>query len=207
MRFVKILALATLVLVAPRVAAAAPITGDGSLGDFIGSFDYDPTGRVIVSLTNTSAAANGGYITALAFNNPNDVITGVTLSSTDTDFSLLGMPDFTNEFGVSPFGSSDIGASVSNQWLGGGSPVNGIAVGQTATFTFNLTGNLAALTTASFMNTFSTSGSEWLLVRFRGFNDGGSDKVPGTSVPEPTTIVLLASGLAMIAARQKMRRG
>jgi hypothetical protein len=219
MRLVKVLVLAAFVLVTPRIASAMPISGNGVLGDFTGAFDYSYDsntflGKLVISLTNTSAASNGGYITALAFNNPNDKIDTVSFESDQSYFGLLGMPDFTNEFGVSPFGSSDIGASVTNQWLGGGSPTSGIGVGQKATFTFQFTGDdLGTLTNASFVNALSTGGgggAEWLLVRFRGFENGGSDKVPGVpgrSVPEPASIVLLGSGLAMIAARKKLRRG
>lgn len=36
--------------------------------------------------------------------------------------------------------------------------------------------------------------------RFRGFNDGGSNKIPATSpIPEPTTLLILSIGIAGLA--------
>jgi hypothetical protein len=212
----KVLAMA-LLLVAPGVANAAPITGVGTLGSFTGTFDYNPgTATLDISLTNTSPLANGGYITALAFNNPDDLITGVVLVSSDGDFGEIGgagLDDYQNDIMVSPFGFADIGASITGDWLGGGSPVTGIAVGSTVTFSFTFTGSgVGALTTADFMNTFMTGGPpDWLLVRFRGFEDGGSDKVsavgfPVVPVPEPSSLTLLGGGIAMMIARRRRAR-
>jgi hypothetical protein len=214
MRRLLAFSFSALIVGAPQFAAAAsiPIAGSGGLGSFTGSIEYlgisDSAAKLIISLTNTSPADNGGFITAFAFNNPNDLINGVTLETANSSFKVIGGAEFDDGISVSPFGASDIGASATNgAWLGGGSPNGGLPVGATGLFTFSFTGsNLLTLTTNSFLNTLSTSGGEFLLVRFRGFEDGGSDKVPARSVPEPTTLVLLGSGLAMIVARQRMRR-
>jgi hypothetical protein len=197
----------------PRSAAAAtiPISGAGPVGSFVGTLEYDASAlKLLIELTNTSPLSNGGYITAFAFNNPGDAIEDVSLSSTDADFGLIGGSDFNDDVKVSPFGDADIGASVTNQWLGGGSPNNGIAVGQTARFVFSFAGsNLAQLTTKDFISELTTGGgggAEWMLVRFRGFKNGGSDKVPTNDIPEPGTLVLLGTGLAAIVARRHGRR-
>jgi hypothetical protein len=217
-------AFVALMLAGPATAMAAPIpiassASDAGLGSFTGTIDYDPVlFALTLSLTNTSPAPNGGYLVALAFNNPGNGITDVSLTSTDSDFGLIGgagPADFRNDISVSPFGNADIGASLHSSWLGGGSPVNGIPVGGSATFTFTFTGSgLGALTVADFVNTPSEGGqdeADWLMVRFRGFQDGGSDKV-GTSltqvrdVPEPVSLLLLGGGLAALAARRRSQK-
>jgi hypothetical protein len=197
--------LSAFVLLAATVAEgrAGPISGSGGLeglGTFSGSMNYMAIdaghATLTIELSNTSAATNGGYLTAFAFHNPSDRITGAVLTSTNTNFGLLGGPNFLDTIKASPFGNFDLGASTSNQFLGGGSPLGGIGVGESSTFAFALTGNgLDELTIESFIAAAATGTDRRptpvaFLARFRGFNDGGSDKVPGflTIVPEPGNI-------------------
>ncbi len=69
------------------------IGGVGSLGEFSGTLDYSftnaTTAKVTIVLNNDSPALNGGFITALAFNNPFDFISDVVLTLPTTDFNLL----------------------------------------------------------------------------------------------------------------------
>jgi len=215
----KVLLIIMLMLVIASSTWAIPITGTGTLGDFSGSFTYsftnDTSASIVVNLTNTSPVANGGYLTAFAFNNPNNSITGATLSSTSPNFGLIGTPDFDNTISGSPFGDFDAGASTGGSWLGGGNPTTGIAVGSSETFTFSLSGSgLSGLTTQDFINelTSSPSGQNyWFAARFRGFTNEGSDKVPADEnppiIPEPTTILLLGSGLlGLFGLRKKFNK-
>lgn len=183
---------------------------DGSSGDFEANLTYtasdNTTATLIVALQNLATTDAGGKITAFAFNNPSNMITSVTLNSTLFSFStLLGGTNFQNGIAASPFGDFDISVGVGNSWLGGGNPNSGIFTSSTATFTFTLTGSgLLAKTEQSFVDELSNNpgggGAQFFAVRYRGFNNGGSDKVTGTTspnggTPEPSTIVLFGVGL------------
>lgn len=220
---VVILSLAT-ALTQANPANAGPITGDSGLsglGSYSGTFNYAPVdathGTLNITLNNTSPADNGGYLTAFVFNNPGQRITGVTLWSSDADFHLLGTPSFNNGVKGAPYGWFDLGASTGNSFEGGGNPSKGIAVGHSDDFVFHLTGNnLNALTTNDFFTEYSVppgngEGVQSLVARFRGFENGGSDKVPGTdsplATPEPTTLLMSGMGVAGLFAVCYLRRG
>lgn len=225
---------AALVVSAAVPANAAPIAGNGNLGDFTGDFSYNAaTHTISVSLTNAATTLPGGLITGFAFNLPQQpgAITGVTYNATGpngTTFSLLGGATFNNSVPVSPYGDADIGAALGGSWLGGGSPNAGVAIGQTGTWTFLLTGNnaiLDTLTTQQIYDTLTTGGGGGqygFLVRFKGFDNGGSDKVPGgpvgdpdppinpggnpDPVPEPTTLAVFGALAGFGALGYRFRR-
>lgn len=217
---------------APAVSRADPIVGNGFLGDFTGDFSYNPvTHQVSVTLTNAATTSPGGLITGFGFNIPGQpgAVTGVTYAANGpagTTFSLLGGPSFNNSVPGNPFGDFDIGAALGGSLLGGGNPNPGVAINQTGNWTFTLTGNnafLDSLDVNDFFATLSTGNTPEhqvpFLVRFRGFDNGGSDKVPGilgddppgdptgdpTFVPEPATLVLFGAlgGLGLLCRRSR----
>jgi len=195
-----------LVLVPPSSDAFILLEGTGPLGSFSGSLDYSfsnaTTAELEIILQNTSPADNGGFLTAFVFNNPNNSITGISLTPSDTDFGLLGGSAFNNGVNGAPYGKFDIGASTGGSFNGSGNPSKGIAVGASETFLFSLTGtNLNTLVDQSFLDelsdgTGSGQGYQSFVSRFRGFEDNGSDKVPYSQavVPEPSTLLLFGGG-------------
>jgi MYXO-CTERM domain-containing protein len=208
--------LAALFLAAASARADVIVHGDSNnhLGTFQGTITYtavDSThGTLTVTLTNTTVAGNGGYITGVAFNNPNNQITGVTLSSSNSNFQVTGGSTYQNTIATGAFGKFDIGATTGTNWDGGGSASKGTGQGQTVTFTFNLTGtNMDKLTTQDFVDTTS-SGGQFLAVRFRGiqFKNGGTqgDKVAAVDAPEPGTLTLAALGLLALTGWCRRRR-
>ncbi|UCD74727.1 MAG: hypothetical protein JSV91_13185 [Phycisphaerales bacterium] len=201
----------------PALADSIEIVGDGSnstegLGSFSGllSYEADPfatIGLLTVELTNTTAPDVGGYITGFLFN----------IASTDADASatLLGDPPPTHPFeqctgnGLNgePYGNPfDSGAALGGEFLGGGDPTGGIAVGETGVFAFEVQADDAADLTA--LNFLEGGPYDFnFLVRFRGFANEGSDKVPAVVVPLPAPMLMGGAGLLGVFVAARRRRG
>ncbi|MFO0963865.1 MAG: hypothetical protein U0625_13310 [Phycisphaerales bacterium] len=163
------------------------------------SYTSGTTASLSILLTNTSALANGGYITAIAVN-PVGANSASFVSCTDANFDGLG-----SGVSASPFGTFKTGASTSSSWLGGGAPQSGLAVGESATFTFLLTGSAGDLAAQSAATVLTRNDGKGMAIRFRGFENGGSDKVlggGGSNIPGPAAL----AGLAMLGLVPSRRR-
>ncbi len=168
------------------------------LGAFAGSMSYTSStataGTLTINITNTTPASTGGFITGLVFNIPGQGGSATLTSASKSSFLNTG-----SESGQ-PFGTFEAGAAIGASFLGGGSPTSGIAVGQTGTFVFAVTSSIAgSILAADFINPSGNKPN--FVVRFRGMECDGSDKVPG-QVPAPAAAGLLALG-GLISARRR----
>ena len=184
------------------------------IGSFTGNFSFQANGfsggaDLSISLTNTSSAANGGYITGFVFNINDNPDGSIVANYVDADGAGAGFDNLTDPVSGSPFGDFEAGSALGGAFLGGGNPTGGIAVGQTRSFLFELSGNTestAGLSAGTFLSALSVDGNPNVvaLVRFRGFEDDGSDKVvPGEVVPLPGAVwggAALLSGLGAFRA-------
>ncbi len=180
------------------------------LGSFEGSISYEydaggDVGLLSISLTNTSDPDFGGYITGFLFNVAGeDPTPTATLTSGTYPFkTALG-----NGLNGQPYGNPfDGGAALEGEFMGGGSPTDGIAVGDTGIFDLVINSADAAFLTA--INFIEGGRYEFnFIVRFRGFNNGDSDKVPGAVIiPLPPAVAMGGFGLmAMFGVRRIRRR-
>lgn len=189
--FKHLLATSLFALAAQTASAVDVITfgGTGSTGvSFVATVTYDATAEheLIVQLTNTTATA-GGYLTGFAFDLPGNEV--VTLFSSPRPAMTLQA-----DASTAPYGTRDWAAAVGGNWLGGGAPRGGLAVGTSGTWTFDVAQGPATL---SFDDLD-------MVVRFRGLANGGSDKV--TAVPEPESYALMLAGLGVLGFVARRRR-
>jgi hypothetical protein len=198
------------------------------LGAFEANFTW--TGSALeMAITNTSDAANSGALTGFLMNLPD----GLSFNTALTDSKLFPLLPHSGPFDGSPYGMFDYGFAIGGHFLGGGPPYNGLGVGETGNFVFSdWTGLPIEFDTMTseeiehfLLDNTSTSklGDANLLARFRGFNDGGSDKVPGIfddipppppppppppaiEIPTPGTLVFMLTGLLGLVFRKKWRK-
>lgn len=162
---------------------------------FTGILEYvhngGSSGTFLVTLANETPLEVGGYLTGFLFNiDSADPSAAASLSSTSTAFLDTGSSS------GAPFGVFDAGAALDANWLGGGKPSRGIAAGDSGTFAFAVTAfDAASLSASSF-----AGGPDDFVVRFRGLEDGGSDKVP---LPAPSGVVALALAGLFTARRRR----
>jgi hypothetical protein len=153
------------------------------------------TASISIDLLNNTEASLGGYITAIALNGAPGSSAMSFVSCTSAAFQGLEAP-----VTGSPYGDFMSGASTGDSWLGGGSPNSGLSIGQSATFVFSLSGSSALLSGLTAQDCLDSTGYA-MAVRFRGGEDGWSDKVVGCAVPAPGAAALIA--LAGMATRRR----
>lgn len=165
-----------------RTDTSFNISGGGPSGAFTGLVTW--VGNVLtITITNDSPDANGGFLTGALFELPDkDLI--ISASTSDADFQAINPVANNDGVPFNPIGDTtyDKGYALDGNFQGGGNPNPGTAVGDSVTFTFTYSGG-NGLTILDFYNQFNdpnlTDEVSNFIVRFKGFGNNGSDKVPG----------------------------
>lgn len=192
-------AIADMILITSNNAASSNQT---SYGGFFGSLQYDFLGNdsALMTLTLTNTSQFDGKLVALAFDAAADT-SGWTFSPAMSSGLSSAWSDIAGSINTAPFGMRSFGASNTSSWVGGGSPNTGLHVGDTGVWIFEGMG-ADSVSAADFL---SPNGGYNLMIRFRGFSNGASDKLPAMP-DEPPPVVPGFVGLPLIALAGLRRR-
>ena len=181
-------------------------------GYYTGTMEYvcpdkkETVGTLTVTINNTTAVKDGGWLTGFVF----DIVPDLKLTYTSGLKGWSGMSDVTGTGFGQPY---DFGAGVGGRFDGvpNGDVSLGIAAGATGVFTFAAAGDVEALCKLTAADFFDESKDYAMVARFMKFNSGdsfgdgedeGNAKIPAQT-PAPGALALLA--MSGVAARRRQR--
>jgi hypothetical protein len=167
----------------------------------------DTTGLLQIRIENTSPAATGGAIVGVGFNTPGTrTASSGTVVTQPAGGSMIALNSAGGPYPSGSAGSFDFGVTTTNSNpLQSGDVNQGIGIGEFAEFTFIIS-DPTGITAFDFRQALNAQGNA-VVARFQGIGPGGADSGHATNLPEPSSLLLLGSGLlALGVAARRFRR-
>jgi hypothetical protein len=182
----------------------------GATARLVLSFSESGTDDLVqMAITNTTPLALGSALTAVGLEVPDSWAASFAPGGTSAYFDALDLDVSVSPGWLDAPGGYDL-MLTSDGSFEGGNPQGAPQAGETQTVVLSLgdTGLTPTALAATFSTYYAGLQPPYAVARFQAVGPGGelSDKVGG-GVPEPSTLLLLASGLGVLWRRIRTSRG